>query len=84
VGIIQISFFFFLGTLFKEYFTQNFFFFLVIVVILHIVIGGLVKYSVVIVVAVWVFVSDSACLNHGRGSARTRRGLGLDLIRCNE
>lgn len=60
----SISLFFFFGTLFKKYFTQYFFFLLVRIVILHIIIWRLVKDKVAIMVAIWVLIPYTPCLNH--------------------
>lgn len=62
-----VPLFIFFGTFFEKDFTQNFFLLFVGVVILHIVVGGLVEDEVVVVVAVWVFVSDTSCLHHTVG-----------------
>jgi len=57
---VHHSFFFFFSTFFKENFPQNFFLLFVRIIVLDVVIVRLIKYKIVVVIAIRILISDSA------------------------
>jgi hypothetical protein len=55
-----------LGTLFEEHLSQHILLFLMRIVVFYIIIMWLVKYTIRIMIAVWIFVSNSSSLRYTR------------------
>lgn len=66
----------FFGTLFEKDFPEDIFLLFMRVIILYIIIVGLVKDWIRIVIAVWVFVSDSSSLAHWAVWVYTKAAVG--------
>ena len=77
---IKYSFFLFFCTFFEKYFSKNIFFFLMRIIVLYIIIMRLIKNTIWIVIAIWIFISNSSCLTNLRAlihsnTLRTRRSI---------
>lgn len=57
---------FFLGALFEEHLPQNVLFFLVRIIVFDVIIMRLIENTVRIMIAIWIFVSNSSSLGYAR------------------